>query len=79
MGFDVRYAGQDIFQVYAPIGKVSYGNPRAEWMLAARWAGIGWHEFEELDGLVQAEIVAMYRVYQRVESIIAWKHRPKRK
>ena len=38
--------------------------------MAARWGGYRWHDFRELEGEMQADVVAAYRTAQRIEAVL---------
>lgn len=53
-----------------PLSGITYSG-ELEWRLAARRAGYRWHDFRELEGEMQSDIVAAYRTEQQIEAVIA--------
>lgn len=45
--------------------------PELEWLLAAQWWGCRPNEFFELEGEVQSEMVATYRVHEQMRAVLA--------
>ena len=68
--FAVTFRGRDIFDIPVPRSGVRYSRV-FEIVEAAHWRGLTDEQFEALDPLVQARVVAHYRTHHQLEAVIA--------
>ena len=45
-------------------------DPEFEWVMAARWAGYTWDDFQEKEGDDQSYLVAAYRCHVQMEAVL---------
>lgn len=67
--FQVRFRGRDVFSISTARSGVSYA-PILEWVLAARWAGYTYEQFEKMDGDRQSFYVAARRAELQIEAVM---------
>jgi hypothetical protein len=67
----VTYKNKDVFKWHVPRSGLKYENPMLEWVLAARWAGYRWDEFQSLPGDEQSFLIAAYRISNQIEAVVS--------
>jgi hypothetical protein len=77
-GFSPKYRGRDLFTWPVKRSKADFSLDY-ERLLAARWAGYDWQSFQKMEGNDQAEIVAAYRIEQRISALEMREMMPPRK
>ena len=66
----MTFQGRDIWRITTPKGDVSY-HRLYHWRSAARWRGLTWEAFAELDESAQAAYIAEYETALRLETLQA--------
>ena len=64
------FRGQSIWSQTPPQSKTRYGT-LLHWREAAKWAGVAWATFSELDTDEQGMIIAQYECMTRLEALEA--------
>lgn len=67
--FAVTFRGRDIFSYSVPRAGLQC-NAIFEWRQAAKWAGVEWSTFCDLDGYEQSAIVAQYLTHMQLEAVL---------
>ena len=68
--FDLTFRGRNIFDIPVPRSGVRYARV-FEVLEAAHWRGLTDAQFDALDPLEQARIVAHYRAHHQLEAVVA--------